>query len=124
MWRDLRVYVETILILQVLTYCTPSNVTPPPDANDAQSYDVTITETAPPVPQPPPPSALPEAGDACTGMCTNLAQLGCKEGTSATCAVVCQHAMDASLTKVPTVCLTAAKTKAAARACGFVLCNP
>lgn len=57
-------------------------------------------------------------------VCLALHAAGCDEADSVTgCAAVIQHTMDSGLTRVPSACLIAAKTKAAVHACGsFVTC--
>lgn len=57
----------------------------------------------------------------CHTACVNLAALGCPEG-GASCDLTCVHVVASGLTDLRVDCLTAAKTKEAARACGSVSC--
>jgi hypothetical protein len=50
-------------------------------------------------------------------MCANLRALGCAEG-NATCERTCDHVLDAAIVDLRPACVTAAKSKAAVRACG------
>lgn len=59
-----------------------------------------------------------EAASSCAKACKNLAALGCSEGAAADCTVTCQRTQAARLTDLKPACLSTAKTKAGARACG------
>lgn len=67
-------------------------------------------------------------GDVFDAMCANLSALKCPEGEVSNCASSARNVGTPSapgrtpLTLVPTVCLTSARTKEEARACGFVKC--
>lgn len=99
----------------------------------------------PPTPRPPPPvdggdSSAPPAPDASPALdaspappapdggavgsaCANLRALGCKEGTDPNCESVFAKAVAERVTTIDTKCLSTAKDKAAARKCGFVICQ-
>ena len=54
-----------------------------------------------------------------SAVCANLARVGCPEGEDPLCPQVFAHALHA-----PVDCLLAASSAEAARACGFVRCQP
>jgi len=88
---------------------------PPPPA---------VVDAGRPVPPPLPPPAPPSVGDVYDDACRALAAVPCPEGLVTSCAATMRHTDQAGLTKVPVVCLAAAKTAAQVRACGpFVGCR-
>lgn len=91
--------------------CPPSPAPPGPDASDA----------GPPVARDA--SAPVDASSPSATACANLAALGCTEGKAANCAATIDHVLAEHLTTVNVACLSGAKTKAAAHACGFVECR-
>lgn len=79
-----------------------------------------------PVPEPPvdasPTFEASPHFTACGIACANLRLLGCSEGEQDNCEPVCIHAQEAGLTDLKPDCLSAARTKDAARACKTVKC--
>lgn len=89
------------VLLLLAAACTPSNVTPPPDAD----------------------AARPGPSSACPAACAAMAAVQCPEGAASNCVEVCVHATASALTPLKTDCLSAAKSQAEVRACG-VACSP
>jgi len=85
--------------------CPPSPAPPAPDAADAA----------------PPPAQ--DASSSSAAACANLAAVGCAEGRAPNCGATIDHVLAEHLTPVDVACLSSAKTKAAAHACGFVECR-
>jgi len=70
----------------------------------------------------PKPTPVPFAGDYSL-VCGHLAELGCPEGAAPECAVAFGRIQDGRLGDLQPGCIMGAKDKAAARACGSVLCE-
>jgi len=88
---------------------------PPPTPAPAPPAPVVIVDAGPP-PAPAPAPGVREA-------CASITAAGCAEGGSS-CERSLQTAVTRRLTAVPLACLSAARSKAAIRACGtFVACR-
>ena len=85
----------------------------PPPAPPTPPHPVVVADAGPP----PEPNWGPGVREACV----NIAAIGCAEGGTS-CAGALQRAVAKRLTNVPLACLSAARSKAAVRACGFVAC--
>ena len=81
-----------------------------------------LAAECPAKPSPHPVGDAAPDGCSCALACSNLASLGCQEGVAANCTATCQHVESSRLTELHPTCLSAAKTKAEARACGSVAC--
>ena len=65
---------------------------------------------------------LIDAADPCASACDNLAALQCSDGMDPGCVAACRHVLASHLTKLDTMCLTSAHSKAEAKSCGGVSC--
>lgn len=72
-------------------------------------------------PAPPQPDASDSGAPTCASMCANLSAMGCPEG-AAGCDATCRHVQVTRLTDLPIACLSAARSKPEARACGSLAC--
>lgn len=103
-----------VAVALALEACPPSPALP--DASpDAAPPPIAVVDAAPPL--------QPDASTPSLAACANLAALGCAEGKAANCAATVDHVVAEKLTPVNVACLTSAKTKAGARACGFASCK-
>lgn len=120
------------LILAVLSCACCPACTPSPSPAPVPPNDGGDSGTGPP-PAPAVDAAAPIAIDdasatttadagACANACANLASLGCPEGVAPDCVSVCDHTQATKLTDFKPDCLAAAKSQAAAKACGSVSC--
>ena len=118
-------YLLLVLFLFQVVACD-SCVRPPTPAPPAPVVDA--GPTPPPAPSPPPlvvvdagPTPQPDWAPGVRDACLNITAIGCTEGGTS-CAGALQKAAAKRLTNVPLACLSAARSKAAVRACGFVAC--
>ena len=104
---------------------------PPKPAPPIPTADAGPAPAPAPVPTPPVPVVVADAGPPVAPpfapgvreACDNIAAVGCPEG-GPRCFGSVQAAVAKRLTTVPLACLTAARSKAAVRACGsFVACR-
>jgi hypothetical protein len=101
---------RALLAALLFVACTPSNITPPPDATDAA---------------PTPPSA-----NVCAAACAALAGAHCPEGAAATCSATMQKINDDHLIRAPggqtVTCasVSSVSTPAQARAAGITCAIP
>lgn len=80
------------------------------------------TSACPTKPQPAPPPPVLDGGT-CASACANLKALGCPEADAdPPCETVCAKVQAFEMTDLRLACLTAARTKAEARACKSVKC--
>lgn len=106
----------------------PPTPVPPVPIEDAGPAPIPSSTPAPVPPAPtvivdagPPPAPAPAPG--VREACASIAAAGCAEGGSS-CGRSLQTAVAKRLTAVPLACLSAARSKAAVRACGsFVACR-
>jgi hypothetical protein len=109
-----------LLPLLVAAQCNPAPLPPsppdpvadasPPPSPTPDPPAPTVVVDAGPAPSPPAPTTPVEAA------CANLRALSCSAGVNG-CEATLQHVVDSKLTPVDLGCLTAAKAKAAVRAC-------
>jgi hypothetical protein len=71
----------------------------------------------------PTPTPVPDVGNDYSLVCKHLADLGCAEGAAPECAVAFGRIQEGRMSDLAPVCLMAAQSPAAARACGSVLCE-
>lgn len=104
--------VVAMLVIFIAGCPSSPPISPPPDASDASTRVVVAGSDSGSVLLSP-----------CNLACTNMAKLGCAEGTDPHCVDVCDHAQSSGLTNLKPDCLAQAVDLAALKACGTVTCK-